>query len=91
MAAEREYQIEFARDAIKALEDLDKKIQRRVWEAIGELKLEPRPQGCEKLAGKEDRYRIRVGHYRVIYTIQDKQLIILVVKIGHRRDVYRQL
>ncbi len=49
----------------------------------------PRPHGTEKLTGSEDFYRIREGDYRIIYTIKDKELIILVVKIGHRKDVYR--
>ena len=49
----------------------------------------PRPPGCDKLAGPEDMYRIRVGDYRIVYQVCDEALMILVVKIGHRRDVYR--
>ena len=53
------------------------------------LAANPRPPGVEKLAGPDDFYRIRVGDYRIIYQIQDDVLMILVVKIGHRREVYR--
>ena len=51
----------------------------------------PRPRGVEKLEGRENRYRIRVGDYRVIYEIHDEVLLVLVVRIGHRREVYRGL
>ncbi|MGA1263238.1 MAG: type II toxin-antitoxin system RelE family toxin [Prochlorothrix sp.] len=50
----------------------------------------PRQPGSEKLKGQEEVYRIRVGQYRILYEIQDQQLIVLVIKIGHRRDVYRR-
>ena len=50
---------------------------------------DPRPPGCDKLAGVENLYRIRVGDYRVVYQIRDEMLLVLVVKIGHRREVYR--
>ena len=57
--------------------------------AIEKLAIDPRPQGCRKLFGEVDTYRVRVGVYRVIYEIEDRLLRILVLKIGHRRDVYR--
>ena len=63
-------------------------VLRRLEEAISGLGEEPRPQGARKLQGVEDLYRIRVGDYRVIYQIQDKALVVLVVKIGHRGEVY---
>ena len=49
----------------------------------------PRPPGCEKLAGEDNRYRIRVGRYRVVYSVGDARLVVFVVKVGHRKDVYR--
>ena len=49
----------------------------------------PRPQGCVKLTGEESLYRIRVGEYRIIYQIQDAVLLVLIISIGHRREVYR--
>lgn len=53
--------------------------------------MEPRPAGMVKLAGEEELYRVRVGDYRIIYTIQDDQLLVLVVTIAHRREAYRRL
>ena len=63
-------------------------VLRRLEEAISGLGEEPRPQGARKLQGVENLFRIRVGDYRVIYQIQDKALVVLVVKIGHRGEVY---
>ncbi|MSN24936.1 MAG: type II toxin-antitoxin system mRNA interferase toxin, RelE/StbE family [Geobacter sp.] len=60
----------------------------RIMERIGGLAEDPRPAGCEKLSG-QDKYRIRQGNYRIIYSIQDTELTVWVVKVGHRREVYR--
>jgi mRNA interferase RelE/StbE len=67
----------------------DKSLIARLVAAMRELADLPRPPGCDKLAGPEDLCRIRVGDYRIVYQIQDETLLILVVKIGHRREVYR--
>lgn len=67
-----------------------KKDRQRIVRKIESLADEPRPPGCEKLSGY-DRYRIRLGKYRIIYGIEDEELVVLVIKIGHRRDVYRAL
>jgi mRNA interferase RelE/StbE len=58
-------------------------------ETIEALATNPRPPGCRKLAGYKDVLRIRVGTYRVLYSVNDKRIIVIVLKIGHRRDVYR--
>lgn len=63
--------------------------QPRLIEAIKALASDPRPRGCRKLQGYDDIFRIRVGIYRVLYTVQARQLVVIVLKIGHRRDVYR--
>jgi mRNA interferase RelE/StbE len=84
-----EYRIQFAPSARRQLEDLPMKIQRRIAAHIDQLAFNPRPRGSIKLEGEDDLYRIRVGKYRVIYGIQDDELIVLVLRIGHRRDVYR--
>jgi mRNA interferase RelE/StbE len=63
--------------------------RRRIVERIGALATEPRPNGMEKLAGYDDRYRVRQGNYRVVYLIDDSRLEVTVYKVGHRRDVYR--
>ncbi len=83
------YQIEFVKQAAKQLKALPAQEQERLQPKIDALANEPRPIGVIKLTGEEDLYRIRVGDYRIVYSIQDDQLLVLVVKIGHRRDVYR--
>ena len=66
-----------------------KKDRRRIVAKIRSLSGDPRPPGHEKLAGREDRYRIRSDRYRVIYSIADAELVVIVVRVGHRKDVYR--
>ena len=66
-------------------------MQVRLRRRIDSLAENPRPQGIKKLAGEEDLYRLRVGDYRIIYQIQEKRLIVLVVGVGHRTEVYRGL
>ena len=67
-----------------------RKDRRRIVGRIQDLAGMPRPAGCEKLAGRDDGYRIRVGDFRVIYSIDDSRREIVIFKIGHRRDVYRE-
>ena len=74
--------------AARQLAKLDRPVRKRVGDAIAELGNEPRPAGSKKLVGV-DAWRIRVGDWRVIYQIQDDRLIVLVVRVGHRRDVYQ--
>ena len=62
--------------------------RRRIVRRIQNLADDPRPPGCEKLSG-EDKYRVRQGNYRIVYAIEDAKLVVHVVKVGHRRDVYR--
>ncbi len=81
------YQIEFVRKAAKQFKTLSSQEQQRLKSKIDNLELEPRPSGVTKLSGEQNLYRIRVGNYRVIYSTEDAKLIILVVKIGHRRDL----
>lgn len=88
----RTYKIHLKRSALKIIESLEAGAKRRIWEAIESLATEPRPRGCRKISGPEaKRYRIRVGDYRIIYRVNDDQLIILVVRVGHRREIYRDL
>jgi mRNA interferase RelE/StbE len=72
----------------KDLDSISGNDLRRIIDRIGSLAENPRPVGCEKLSGQE-RYRIRQGNYRIIYSIQDTELTVWVVKVGHRREVYR--
>jgi len=84
------YKIFFRRSVLKDLEKIPKKELRLIMKKIEKLAHDPRPQGCEKISGQE-RFRIRQGNYRIIYSIQDDELTIWIVKIGHRREIYRKL
>jgi mRNA interferase RelE/StbE len=75
----------------KDLDRLDATTRNRVLVALQDLEDNPRPPSAQRLHGIRDYWRIRVGNWRVIYTIEDQQLVVLVVKIGHRGDVYRRL
>ena len=84
------YRVLIKPSAAKEIEAVDqKKDRRRIVAGIRALADDPRPPGCEKLAGEDDRYRVRVGRYRVIYEIGDAELLVFVVRVGHRKDVYR--
>lgn len=72
----------------KDLEGISRPDLRRIMDRIGALADDPRPVGSEKLSGQE-RYRIRQGNYRIVYSIEERELIVWVVKVGHRREVYR--
>jgi mRNA interferase RelE/StbE len=82
------YKVEIVKSAIKELSKISSKEALWVLEKIETLKENPRPQGSIKLTGSKDEYRIRVGNYRVLYTIEDTILFVQVFKIGHRKDVY---
>lgn len=83
-----EYRIFFKESVYKDLGRIPKKDVRKILERIQGLVTDPRPLGCEKLSGQE-RYRVRQGRYRVVYSIQDDVLTVWVVKVGDRKDVYR--
>jgi mRNA interferase RelE/StbE len=74
--------------AVKEIENIPQKDRLRIIQKIKGLANNPRPPGCEKLSG-ENRYRIRKGVYRIVYSVADRELHIIVVKVGHRRDVYK--
>ena len=82
------YKIYFKESIEKDFRSIPKKDLQKIILRIKALARDPRPPGHEKLTGQE-RYRIRQGHYRIIYSIQDKEFTVWVVKIGHRKDVYR--
>jgi len=82
------YRLVIKPSAGKEIEALPKQDRRRIVAKITSLSRAPRPPGCEKLSG-HDQYRLRQGNYRILYEIQDLDLVVVVVKVGHRRDVYR--
>jgi mRNA interferase RelE/StbE len=84
------YSLRIKKSAIKDLEAIPTKTdRRRIVKRIESLADDPRPRGVQKLSGKE-RYRIRQGRYRILYSIRDRDLIVYVVRIGHRKSVYRE-
>ncbi len=85
------YSVRLMPHAFRQLSKLPRDMQKRVAAVIGGLSADPRPPGVKLLAGGPERWRIRVGVYRVVYTIEDDRLVVLVIKLGHRRDVYRGL
>ena len=82
------YRLLIKPSAAKELEGLPAKDRKRVVARMQALSTQPRPPGCEKLAG-HDLLRVRQGRYRILYEVQDQDLVVTVFKIGHRRDVYR--
>lgn len=82
------YTVLIAPSARRDLKRIRGMIRRRIAAAIDELAAEARPPGAGKLAGADDLYRVRVGDYRIVYQIQDERLIVLVVRVGHRKDIY---
>ena len=82
------YQILFKPAANRQFKKLPSAIQQSLRPIIDSLATNPRPAGCKKLKGRKNEYRVRLGNYRVIYSIEDKALIISVISLGHRRDAY---
>ncbi len=84
------YRVFIKTSALKEIEAIDPKADRqRIVRRIRGLAADPRPPGCDKLSGR-DRYRLRQGKYRIVYSIEDENLVVYVVKVGHRKDVYRR-
>lgn len=85
------YAVEIKPSAVKDLRALPKDVQRRVARKIDGLADNPRPPGVKKLEGLDNVYRLRVGDYRIIYQVQDDRVIVLVLRVRHRKDAYRQV
>jgi mRNA interferase RelE/StbE len=83
------YKIEWKRPAIKELQKLPRPMISKIVSAVDNLSSNPYPQGVRKLVNTENSYRIRIGDYRVLYNIVEKRLIIEVIRVGHRKDVYK--
>jgi mRNA interferase RelE/StbE len=85
------YTISLTPQAGRQFKKLPRMEQARIRDCIDGLAINPRPHGCEKLQGRDALYRVRVGDFRVIYEIRDAVLVVVVVLLGHRRDIYREL
>jgi mRNA interferase RelE/StbE len=83
-----DYQVVFSRSAQKELESLPTEVINRITSKIEELKVEPRPDGCKKLKGQPNHWRIRVGNYRVIYSIDDDSRVVEIIMVCHRSQAY---
>ena len=83
------FQIEWRKSTRKDLRKIDRQMVARIVEAVEALADEPYPSGSTKLSGSETAHRIRVGDYRVLYEVYDQEIVVEVIKVGHRRDVYR--
>jgi mRNA interferase RelE/StbE len=84
------YLVTFNNHAARSFRKLSRDIQQRLKPVINDLQEDPRPIGAEKIKGQDDIYRIRVGDYRILYEVRDKELVICIVETGHRREVYRR-
>ena len=85
------YRIEVTPAAARQLRKLDPHARRRVQAAVELLAQEPRPSGAKKLVGGDRDWRVRTGDYRIVYEVHDEVLLVLVLAVGHRRDIYRGL
>ena len=83
------YRVELAPRATRELRRLDHIIRERVLRALIGLEVEPRPQGVKKLVGAESTWRLRIGDYRIVYEIRDRELLVMVIRVAHRREVCR--
>ncbi len=83
------YKVEFKPSVWKDLDSVPKTDRRRILKRIEHLGTDPRPVGCQKLS-EQERYRVRQGNYRIIYSIEDDLLIVIIVKVGNRREVYER-
>jgi mRNA interferase RelE/StbE len=83
-----EYKIYFKKSVWKDFQSIPKKDLKKILKVIESLSKDPRPSGCRKISGQE-RYRLRQGQYRIIYSIQEDEISVWIVKVGHRKDVYR--
>jgi mRNA interferase RelE/StbE len=84
------YAVELKPAAVRSLKKLAKGLQKRIAARIDRLADNPRPPGVEKLSGEQDYYRVRVGDYRIVYEVKEHILLVLVLRIGHRREIYQR-
>ena len=85
------FKIEWKTSAGKELRKLDRDIILKILDIVGQLIDDPYPGGCRKLKGSQQTYRIRTGDYRIVYTVKSELLIIEIIRVGHRKDIYKRL
>jgi len=84
------YEVLIKPAAQRQLKKLPRTVQADLIALIEQLAQDPRPAGCKKLRGRQSQYRVRLGDYRVIYSIEEEALVVRVIKVGHRRDIYEE-
>ncbi|MBW1820998.1 MAG: type II toxin-antitoxin system RelE/ParE family toxin [Deltaproteobacteria bacterium] len=84
------YKVELTREPEKFIRRQNRKTQIQITSALRKLASQPRPKQAKKLAGMDDLYRVRAGDYRIVYTIEDKKLLVLVVRVAHRKEIYKK-
>jgi mRNA interferase RelE/StbE len=84
------YRVEWKASALKELKRIERDTVPRILATVEALASDPRPSGCRKLAGASMTYRLRVGRYRVVYTVEDERLVVQVIRVGHRGAVYQK-
>lgn len=89
----KKYKLRFDKRYLKDLEKIPRQFRNGIREKVNDLAENPRPEGSIKLSGSKNNplYRIRYGDYRIVYTIQDHLLVIIIIELGHRKDIYRDL
>jgi mRNA interferase RelE/StbE len=85
------FNVEWAKGIKKDLQALDRPTQLRIFAAVELLRSNPRPSKMKRLVSPEPKFRVRVGDYRIVYQIEDARLVILVIRIAHRKDVYKNI
>lgn len=85
------HRIEVSPAAARQLKKIDRRVLPRIVEKIDSLASEPRPHGCEKLSGYDSLYRVRVGEYRIVYGVEDRLVLVAVLKVGNRSEIYQRI
>ncbi len=85
------YKIQYRRSVNRDLKMLPKNFRQKIVDDIFSLAKEPRPSGYTKLSGLKNTYRIRRGAYRIVYSVENNKLVIIIIRVGHRKDIYRNL
>jgi mRNA interferase RelE/StbE len=85
------HRIEVSPAAARQLKKIDRRVLPLIAEKIDLLAAEPRPHGCEKLSGYDNLYRVRVGDHRIVYGVEDRLVVVVVIKVGNRAEVYQRI
>jgi mRNA interferase RelE/StbE len=85
------HRIEVSPSAARQLKKIDRRLLPQIAQKIDSLAGDPRPHGCEKLSGYDNLYRVRVGDYRIVYGVEDRLVVVVVLKVGNRADIYQRI